>query len=110
MVHGVEVSYLHEPSTDSFHDFFPCLETFSPVRFPLEEITGMQCVRSQFEDATELAWGCGWPEREFLHDGDFLRLDEGFEVAVEVCELRVVLDVVQRLVVAEVSLVFPNVD
>ena len=94
MVHCVEVSYLHKPSTDTFHDFFPCLETFPPVRFPFQEVTRVQCVGSQLEDATELPRRRGWPEREFLHDGDFLRVDERFEVVVEIWKFWMVLDVV----------------
>lgn len=45
-----------------------------------------------------------------MHEAGALRLDEFLELAVEFCELRVVRDRVERLVVAGVALVLPDVD
>ena len=45
-----------------------------------------------------------------MHEAGALRLDEFLELAVELCELRVVRDRIERLVVAGVTLVLPDVD
>jgi len=45
-----------------------------------------------------------------LHQGDFLGEDKLLEMLVEFGELRMLGDGVQRLMVAVIFLIFPNVD
>jgi hypothetical protein len=94
----------------AFHDLFPRLQALTPVVLPLEQIAGMQCVSPQLKHASELSRRGGRPEAELLHETGFLRLDELLQLVVEFGELGVVLDRVERLVVAGVALVLPDVD
>lgn len=49
----------------------------------------MKSVRSELEDTSQAAgWGRG-PEREFLHEGCFLALNQLLQLSVEFRELRV---------------------
>jgi len=68
----------------------------------------VQGVRAEFEDATQLTRGCCGPEGEFLHEGRVLRADQSLEVRIECWEVGVGLDVVQGLVIAFISSVFPD--
>lgn len=77
---------------------------------PLKQITRVQCVSPQLEHAPQLSRRGGRPEAELLHEAGALRLDEFLELVVEFGEFGVVLNVVKRLVVARVALVFPDVD
>lgn len=76
---------------------------------PLEQVAGVEGVGPQLEDAAELARRGGGPEAELLHQAVALGADELLELAVELGELRVVLDGVEGLVVAGVALVLPDV-
>jgi hypothetical protein len=67
MMHRIQLSNLHKPGSYSLHDFSSCAETTAPMGLPFEEITGVEGVRAQFEDATEGSGRGGWPEGEFLH-------------------------------------------
>ena len=67
-MHHVEVTDLHEPGTDTFHDFAASFETLAPMGFPLQKIARVQRVGAEFEETTELSRGSGGPEREFLHE------------------------------------------
>lgn len=96
--------------THTFHDLPPCRETLLPVRLPLEQVSRVQSVAPELEDAAELAGRGGGPEAEFLHQARALGVDEGLELAVELGELGVVLDAVDGGVVAGVALVLPDVD
>jgi len=77
---------------------------------PLEQIARMERVSPQFKHASELSRRGGWPEAELLHEAGLLRLDKLLELAVEFGELGVLLDLVERLMVAVVALVLPDVD
>jgi hypothetical protein len=57
-----------------------------------------------------LAGGGGGPEGEFLHEGGAFAVNEGFEFLVEGGEIGVVVDGVEGIVVAVITLVFPDVD
>lgn len=92
MVHGVEVSDLHEPGTDAFHDLAAGLETFAPVRLPFEEVAWVEGVGAELEDAAELAGGHCWPEGELLHQRCLLRNNQGLELVVELGKFGTVLD------------------
>lgn len=70
----------------------------------------MQRVRSQLEDTAELTWWRGRPETELLHERRLLAGDERLELGVEGWEVGVILDGVERGVVAGVALVLPDVD
>lgn len=70
----------------------------------------MECVSPQLKHASELSRRGGRPEAELLHEAGALRLDELLELAVEFSEFGVVRDRVERLVVAGVTLVLPDVD
>jgi hypothetical protein len=80
------------------------------VRLPLEEISRVQCVRPKLKQSTETARRGGGPERELLHQRSPLALNQALEFAIELTELWVLRDVVERVVVAFVTLVFPDVD
>lgn len=69
----------------------------------------MESVRTQLKDTAQLARSSGWPERELLHQRSLLGVDKRLELAVEFGELGMVLDIVQRLMVALVALVLPDV-
>ena len=70
----------------------------------------MECVSSQLKHASELSRRGGRPEAELLHEAGALRLDELLQLVIEFGKLGVVLDRVERLVVASVALVLPDVD
>ena len=67
VMYSVQISDLDEPCTNPFHDFSPGFEASSPVCLPLKQISWVQSVGPQFEQATELAGWCCGPEGEFLH-------------------------------------------
>lgn len=95
VVHRVQVANLHEPCAHTFHHLPTSCEATSPVRLPFEEVSGVKSVRSELEDTSQAAgWGRG-PEREFLHEGCFLALDQLLQLAVEFGELRVLRDAMQ---------------
>lgn len=77
---------------------------------PLEQIARVQCVSPQLEHTSQLSRRGGRPEAELLHEAGALRLDEFLELVIEFGEFGVVLNIVERLVVARVALVFPDVD
>ena len=89
VMHRVEVSDLDEPGSDSFHDLASGLEATAPMCLPLEKVTGVEGVRSEFKHTAEAARRGGGPEGELLHQGRVLADDEGLEVVVECGELRV---------------------
>lgn len=97
-------------SSYTFHDLLPRLQALTPVVLPLQQIAGVKGVRPQFEDASELSRRGSRPEAELLHEAGALGADEFLESAVKLGEFGVVLDGVERLVVAGVALVFPDVD
>ena len=70
----------------------------------------MQCVRAQFKDSAEMTWRRGGPEGEFLHERAFFAAYQFFEFAVEGREVWVLLNGVERGMVALVSLIFPYMD
>lgn len=70
----------------------------------------MEGVGAEFEDAAELARAGGGPEGEFLHERGAFGGYEGFEFLVEGGEVGVVGDAVERVVVAVVALVFPDMN
>lgn len=70
----------------------------------------MECVRTEFEEPTQLAGGGGWPEAELLHQRRFLPFDQRPKLAVKVGEFGVLRDGIQGAVVSTVSLVLPDVD
>lgn len=110
VVDSVKVTNLDKPGTDTFHDLTAGLKASSPMCLPLEQVARVQCVGAQFKDAAQGSWRCCWPERELLHKRNVLGVDQALQFVVELRELRVVGDVVSRLVVTLVLLVFPNVD
>lgn len=110
VVHSIEVADLHEPRAHALHHLPAGLQPPTPVCLPLEEVSGVQCVRSQFEKAAQLAGRGGGPETEFLHQGRLLLFDQRSELAVEFGVLGVLRDGVQGTVVAGVTLVLPDVD
>jgi hypothetical protein len=67
VVHGIQLADLDEPGADAFHDLPPRFEASAPVGFPFEQVSWVQGVGAQLEDAAELAGGRGGPEGEFLH-------------------------------------------
>jgi hypothetical protein len=77
---------------------------------PLEQIAGMECVSPQLKHASELSRRGGRPEAKLLHETRALRLDELLQLIVEFGEVGVVLNLVEGLVVARVTLVLPDVD
>jgi len=107
-MHRVQIPDLHEPCANTLHNLPTCLQAASPVGFPFKEISWVQGVRAEFEDATQLTRGCCGPEGEFLHEGRVLRADQSLEVRIECWEVGVGLDVVQGLVIAFISSVFPD--
>jgi hypothetical protein len=110
MMHGIQLPNLDKPSADTFHDFTSCFQALAPVCFPFEEISGMQSIGAELEEAAELARWCGRPEGEFLHEGDTLGSYEFLEGFVEGGEVGVLGDGVERGVVAVIALVFPDVN
>lgn len=70
----------------------------------------MECVGTEFEEPTELAGRCSWPEAELLHERRFLAFDQLPKLVVEVGEFGVLRDGIQGAVVSTVSLILPNVD
>lgn len=76
---------------------------------PLKKVTRVQSVCPQFKHTAELPRRGGGPKAELLHQTGTLRVDELLELAVELGELGVVLDGIERLVVAGVTLVLPDV-
>ena len=86
---------LHEPSTNTFHHFSPCCQPFLPVRFPLEQIARMECVRAQLKDTAQLTGRRCRPEPKLLHERYLLVGDERLKLCVEGIELGVVLDSVK---------------
>jgi hypothetical protein len=107
---SVQISNLDEPSAHTFHNLLSGTKTCAPVCLPLQEVARVQGVRTEFEDSTKLAGSSCGPEREFLHQGCLLRVDQGLELAIKLGEVRMVLNGVQRCVVTFVTLVLPDVD
>jgi hypothetical protein len=70
----------------------------------------VQRVRAQLEEAAQLARRRRRPEAELLHERRALAADQAAQLLVEVGELRVARDGVERGVEALVALVFPDVD
>lgn len=97
-------------SSHAFHDLLPRLQALTPVVLPLEQIARVKCVSPQLEHASELSRRGGRPEAELLHETGALRLDELLKLVVELGEVGVALNCVERLVVAGVALVLPDVD
>lgn len=96
-------------SSDSLHDLPSRLQALTPVVLPLKKVTRVQSVRPQFKHTAEFPRRRGGPKAELLHQAGALRVDELLELAVEFGELWVVLDGIERLVVAGVTLVLPDV-
>lgn len=110
VVHRVELSNLHEPGAHALHDLPPGLEAAPPVCLPLQQVAGVQRVRAEFEEAAQLARRSGRPEGKLLHERAALGVDERLQFGIKIGELGVVLDGVERGVVALISLVLPNVN
>ena len=109
MMHSVQIPDLHEPRAHALHHLLPRFETLAPVRFPLEEVAGVEGVGTEFEEAAELAgWG-GGPKGEFLHEGGVFGGYEAFKLVVEGRKFRVGGDAVEGGVISLVALVFPYV-
>lgn len=109
-MHGIQVTNLDEPSSDTLHNLTASLETLAPVCLPFQQVAWVQSVGAKFEDAAELAWWRGWPKGELLHERNLLAVDELLEAFVEWWKLWVCRNGVQRLMVAVVLLVLPDVD
>lgn len=110
VVDSVQVANLHKPRTNAFHHLATGGKSPTPVGLPLQQVARVQGVRPELEQTTKTAgWG-GWPERELLHEGGLLALDQAFELAIEISELGVFRDVVKGGMVAFVALVFPDMD
>ena len=92
MVHYVQVSYLHEPCTYTFHHFSTSLQPLAPMGLPLEKISGVQCVRSEFEYASQLTWGACRPKRKLLHQRCIFSVNQSLKLLVEGCKVWVRLD------------------
>ena len=97
-------------SPNTFHDLLPRLQALTPVVLPLEQIARMECVSPQLKHTSKLSRRSSRPEAELLHEAGALRLDELLQLAVEFGKFRVVRDRIERLVVAGVTLVLPDVD
>lgn len=80
------------------------------MRLPLQQVARVQRVAPQLEDTAQLPRGRSGPEAELLHQTCPLTNNQLLQFAIELGELGVVLDVVDRLVVAGVTLVLPDVD
>lgn len=109
MMHRIQLTNLYKPRTDALHDLSTGLEPTPPMRLPFEQVARVQSVGAEFEEAAQRARGRGRPEGEFLHERGAFAVDQGLELLVEGGEVGVVLDVVQRAVVARVALVLPDV-
>lgn len=96
-------------STNTLHNLLPGLQALPPVVLPLEQVARMEGVCPQLEHTAELPRRAGRPEAELLHQTRALGVNERLKLAVEFGELGVVLDAVQRVVVAGVALVLPDV-
>ena len=77
--------------------------------FPFEQVTWVQSVGTKFEDAAELAGSGGGPERELLHEGGAFGGYELFKFVVKFGKVGVRGDGVERVVVAVIALIFPDV-
>lgn len=97
-------------TSHTLHNLSPRREALLPVRLPLQQVTRMQRVGSQLKDTAELTRWRSRPEAELLHEGRLLAGDERLELGVESRKVGVVLDRVERGVVAGVALVLPDVD
>ena len=108
VVHRIQLADLYEPCSYPFHDFATGLEATPPVCLPFEQVSGMKRVGSKLKKSSKLAWrGCG-PKRKLLHERCALGVDQVLELGVEFRKFGMVLDGIQRSVVALVSLVFPD--
>ena len=94
VMYSVQVANLHKPGSDTLHHFTPSLQSPPPVRLPLEQVPGMQSVRSELEDTSQLARGRCRPKREFLHQRNLLGVDQLSQLAVEAGKFRMVGDIV----------------
>jgi hypothetical protein len=56
MMDNVQISYLNEPSANTFHDFSTSLESLAPMRLPLEKIARVQSVRAKLKETSQLTW------------------------------------------------------
>jgi hypothetical protein len=110
MMHRVQIANLHKPCSYAFHNFAPRLETSTPVGLPFQQVSRMQSVGSELEQAAELPRWCGRPERELLHQRRRLLADQSLQLGVELGEFGEMLNVVEGAMVASVALVLPDVD
>jgi hypothetical protein len=110
VVNGVQLSDLHEPSSNTLHDFTSRFETPAPVRLPFQQISWVQCVRAQLKNTTKLTGSRSWPEREFLHEGGSLGRYEGLEFGIKSRKVGLLGDGVKGGVISVVALVLPNVN
>ena len=95
VVHGVQITNLHEPCTHTFHHLAAGLETVAPVALPFKEVPGVKSVRSELEETTKTAGRSRGPEGEFLHQRRLLALDERLQLAIEFGKFWVLRNVVQ---------------
>lgn len=109
MVDRVKLSNLDEPGSNAFHDLPSGLEASSPVSLPLQQIAGVESIRSKLKNTSQLARGSGWPEGKLLHQRNLLGGDQLAELLVEIGKVGVVGDGVSGFVVTLVPLVLPNV-
>ena len=105
----MDVPDLHEPRADPFHHFSPRRQPLLPVRLPLEQVAGMQRVRTELKHTTELTRRRRGPETELLHQRSLFAHNQALELRVECGKARVVLNGVETSVVALIALVFPDV-
>jgi hypothetical protein len=90
VVDCVEISNLHEPSSDAFHDLPTSFQATPPVGLPFEQVSRMQLVRTKLKYTAQLPGRRRRPEREFLHERDLLGVDQRVETTVEVRKLGMV--------------------
>lgn len=83
MMHSVQIADLDEPRTNSFHDFPARLEATAPMGLPLQQVSGMERIRSQLKDTAEAARRGRWPEGKLLHERGTLALNHSSQLAVE---------------------------
>ena len=57
VVNCIQIANLHKPCAHSFHNFTPSFETPAPMRFPLQQVSRVECIGAEFEDAAELTGG-----------------------------------------------------
>lgn len=91
MMYGIQVPDLTETRPYCLHYFPPRFQPFTPISLLFDEVSRVEGVGAEFEEAAKLAGGCYWPKNEFLHKGGLFVVYEEFEGFVNIVRLFIIL-------------------